>query len=103
MSTEPKMVYRWHPSVATRTLDGTAFILHGSRMLSLNLVGSRIWGLLETGATVDETGETIAAEFATTIEVATADSARFIDDLLARQILVLDSTEAEPAADSSSN
>ena len=108
MSAHPDTVYRWHPKVACRTLDGTAFILADSRMLSLNPVGSRIWDLLETGATIADLSATIAGEFETTREVAAADISHFIDDLLTRQLLVPQSSPggsspAEPHGNSGDN
>ncbi len=104
MNDATETTYRWSPGVACRTLDGTAFILLGSRMLSLNGTGSRIWELLETATTIERVAGTIAAEFATTPEVATADTTRFVNDLLGRQLLVPQpgGDGPEPATDSSS-
>ena len=84
----PARRYEWNPKVACRTLDGTAFILHNSRMVSLNEVGSRVWELFEHGSTLDAVAQTIADEFEVTPETALADANHFVDELLARELLV---------------
>ncbi len=81
-------VYRWNSRVASRTLEGTAFVLLDSRMLSLNPVGSRIWEHLRDGGTVEDVARRIALEFDTTEEVAARDAAGFVEDLLARDLVV---------------
>ena len=88
MSAARAVTYAWHPGVATRTLDGTAFILLGSRMLSLNPVGTHIWEQFEAGATVKRAAKAVVKEFETTDEVAMADTAKFVEELLARQLVV---------------
>ena len=90
------MAYRWNPRVATRTYDGTAFILLDSRMVSLNEVGSRIWELCRDGAELDEVGRMIAQEFETTEDVARRDAEQFVTDLVARDMLLTeDASRAE--------
>ncbi len=80
--------YVWNPQVACRTLDGTAFILLKSRMMRLNEVGTRIWELFENGATLDHVAAAITEEFDTTKDRAQADTHAFVEDLLAKELLV---------------
>lgn len=80
--------YRWHQSVASRTLEGTAFVLLSGRMLSLNPVGTRIWEMFAEGATVQTVAERVVEEFRTSLEVATSDTQAFVGHLLERDLLV---------------
>ena len=81
-------VYRWNPKVACRTLEGTAFVLLNSRLVSLNGVGTRIWELFESGRTVGEVGAQILREFDTTDDVVKHDVGRFVSELVERDMLV---------------
>ncbi len=90
----PHGVYSWHPRVASRTLDGTAFLLLDSRMLSLNPVGTHIWEACRDGATLGRVAAEIAQEFATTETTAARDAETFIADLVARGMLI--ANEAAP-------
>ena len=63
MTTEK--TWMWNPKVACRTLDGTAFILLNSRMLSLNEVGTFLWDRLEEGASLEHLVGDVLEEFAT--------------------------------------
>ncbi len=80
--------YVWHPKVACRTLDGTAFVLLGDRMVSLNGVGTHIWAQLEAGATVDKIAQNISDEFDVTFDIAVQDATTFVESLIAREFLV---------------
>ncbi len=80
--------YRWHPKIATRTLDGAAFILLGSRMLSLNEVGTCLWQSFERGATIEQACTEVVASFEAQPEQVRKDATQFIDQLLERGMLV---------------
>ena len=89
MRTErPTTTYRWNPRVACRTLDGTAFVLLDSRMVRLNAVGTRMWELLEQGATLKTVRLRIVKEFDVEARRAAADLQAFVDALQARGLLV---------------
>lgn len=81
------LIYCWNPKVATRTLDGTAFVLLNSRMVSLNPVGTCVWDLLRDGSSVHQVAEIIAQEFDTTLRIASRDTAAFVEGLLQRRLL----------------
>lgn len=80
--------WKWNPRIATRSLEGTAFVLHSGRMLSLNDVGTRVWELFKDGATLQSVAHVIVDEFEVTAAVAQSDVQRFVADLLERQLLV---------------
>lgn len=84
----PGGCYRWNPLVSCRTLDGTAFVLLKSRMVSLNEVGTFIWGRLETGAELDAVVSDVLAEFETDDGTARNDAQTFVLALLDREMLV---------------
>ncbi|MEZ4271421.1 MAG: PqqD family protein [Myxococcota bacterium] len=81
--------FGWHPQVASRTLEGTAFILHNSRMVSLNPVGTFIWDSFRDGATVSEVTLAVTEEFAVDAESASADTVGFVEMLVARELLAI--------------
>lgn len=89
MTTENDRKYLWNPRVACRTLEGTAFVLMNSRLLSLNEVGTRIWGLLEKPHSVSEVTEQIVAEFDTDRDTALRDACAFVEQLVERHVLVI--------------
>ena len=84
----PIQIYTWHPKVACRTLEGTAFVLSGSRMVSLNDSGSRVWALLEQGTTPTEIAEQLAEEYEVSFETAVQDAQSFIQALVERQMVI---------------
>jgi hypothetical protein len=81
-------VLKWNPKVACRTLEGTAFILLSSRMVSLNEVGTFIWESLKEGATLDQVVASVLEEFDTSPDVARADARELISTLLEKEMLV---------------
>ena len=84
----PGIALQWNPRVACRTLDGTAFILLNSRMLRLNEVGTYIWERFESGATLARVIDGILAEFDTTPARAKTDAQAFVEELVAKEVLV---------------
>ena len=74
--------------VSCRTLDGTAFILLKSRMVSLNAVGTFIWARLEKGAELDAVVGDVVSEFETDNATARGDAQLFVHALLERDMLV---------------
>jgi hypothetical protein len=88
--TQKGPTYRWNPAVATRTLDGTAFVLVHSRMVSLNDAGTRIWALCQGGATVDSVAQLLTSEYDVDLGRATGDAHSFLETLRERGMLVRD-------------
>ena len=86
MTTET--TWMWNPKVACRTLDGTAFILLNSRMLSLNEVGTFLWDRLENGANLDALVADVLSEFETTTEQARNDAQAFVHTLVEKELLI---------------
>ena len=86
---------RWHPKVACRTLEGTAFILLDSRMVRLNEVGTRIWELFEEGSTVGDVVDRVASEFDVETDRVMRDADVFVRELLAKGMLVSSETQAK--------
>ena len=80
--------YRWNSAVATRTLDGTAFVLAGGRMVRLDEVGTLIWELLKEGSTVASVAERVAAEYDVEVAQAARDAEQFCESLCERGMLV---------------
>jgi len=81
-------IYAWNPKVATRTLEGTAFVLLEGRMISLNAVGTRIWELCKSGASLPSIVASIIAEFDTVEEIARRDAEAFLAALTERGMLL---------------
>ena len=59
--------------MACRTLDGTAFILLASRMVSLNEVGTFIWERFQNAATLEDVVQSVDRVF---LEAATQQSSQ---------------------------
>lgn len=87
-SPSSEAVYRWHPNVASRVLDGVAFILLNARMLRLNAVGTKMWEQFENGATLPAVVSAITREYEVSADVAARDTERFAADLIERGMLV---------------
>ncbi len=96
-SGDESSVYRWNPAVATRTLDGTAFVLAQSRMISLNDTATRIWAHCRGGATVDSVARLLTAEYDVDLARALTDAARFLEALRERGMLICDGPKTPEA------
>ena len=81
-------IYGWNPEISCRTLEETAFILHQSKMMSLNDVGTFIWEQFKTPSHLSEVVQAVIREFDTTEEIATQDVQVFCDQLLERKLLI---------------
>lgn len=86
-----KIVAARSQSTAWQIIDGEAVLLRirARELLGLNDVGRRIWELADGTRSVDEIAALVAAEFEVAPEVARADTARFVDELIALQALEL--------------
>ncbi|MDP7038203.1 MAG: PqqD family protein [Myxococcota bacterium] len=81
-------IWKWNPKVACRTLEGTAFILLNSRMLSLNEVGTFLWGQLEEGASLEHLVGGVLEEFDTDETQAKEDAQVFVNTLIDKELLI---------------
>ena len=81
-------IYGWNPEIACRTLEETAFILHQSKMMSLNDVGTFIWEQFKIPSHLSGVVQAVIQEFDTTEEIATKDVQGFCDQLLERKLLI---------------
>ena len=81
-------IWKWNPKVACRTLEGTAFILLNSRMLSLNEVGTFLWGRLEEGASLEHLVGDVLEEFNTDETQAKEDAQVFVNTLIDKELLI---------------
>ena len=81
-------IYGWNPEIACRTLEETAFILHQSKMMSLNDVGTFIWEQFKIPSHLAGVVQAVIQEFDTIEEIATKDVQGFCDQLLERKLII---------------
>ena len=85
---------RFRPSSAVRasiSTDGLVLLdVDGGLVLASNVVGGRIWQLIEEKRTPAEIARQLAAEYGVPHERAHTDVATFIDALVARGLVALD-------------
>lgn len=81
-------IYGWNPEIACRTLEETAFILHESKMMSLNDVGTFIWEQFKSPSHLPGVIQAVIHEFDTTEEIANRDVQEFCEQLLERKLLI---------------
>jgi hypothetical protein len=84
--------FRVAPRVVSRAVQGKVLVLDHERdeIQQLNAVGAHIWTLLSSRpATLTEVVEAVALEFEVDPLAASRDVRAFLDDLLARELLVI--------------
>jgi len=76
-------------------VDGETVMMsiEGGNYHSLNLTGNRIWEIMETPCTVGRIIKTLKDEFDAKPEVITEEVHRFLEQLLERDIIQIDSSE----------
>lgn len=84
--------YQQNRQTAGRIIDGLAFVVtpRDNRLHSLNETATRIWELSKHGCTAEEAADALYTEFAVTLEAAQADVRACLDDLVAREILLVE-------------
>lgn len=82
------LALKWNSKVACRTLEGTAFILLKSRMVSLNEVGTFIWEQFEKGTTIEGVAAQVVKQFETSLDAARTDAREFVRALVEKEMLV---------------
>lgn len=85
--------FRWAPSATWREIDGEVVVISidVNRVRLLNRVGSFIWSQCE-GRTVDELAAAVCERFDVEEEVARRDIDVFVQDLIARGMLVAEAS-----------
>jgi hypothetical protein len=88
------ITYRPHPDVVCREIEGEAVLLHlGTGIyFGLNVVGTRIWQLLEAAQDAPAIVDTLAAEFDAERETIARDLGELLDALAARQLILAKDT-----------
>jgi Coenzyme PQQ synthesis protein D (PqqD) len=78
------------PSVHTRMFDGELVILDlaGGEYLALGEIGARLWDGLVAGRSVGDVAREIVADYAVSLETASADLAELASELVRRGLLV---------------
>ncbi|HVK73796.1 MAG TPA: PqqD family protein [Kofleriaceae bacterium] len=84
--------YRRNPQTAGRVIDGQAFVVtpDDNKLHTLNGTATQLWQLAAAGLSTDEAAAALCAEYEIDRATAERDAAAFLDDLVARQILVVD-------------
>jgi hypothetical protein len=84
------------PNVAWRVFDGAAVLVAPASptIQTLNPVGTRVWELAD-GRTASAIVQSIVSEFEVTQSQAEGDVQRFVDEMVAKGLLVLGSSGEE--------
>jgi Coenzyme PQQ synthesis protein D (PqqD) len=78
-----------NPDVVFRELDGEAVLLDlgSGTYFGLNVVGTRVWQMIEAGRSEAEMVDVLAAEYDAARARIAADVARLLDELRARRLI----------------
>jgi hypothetical protein len=81
------------PSVASRSLDGEAVLVHPGhgKVTVLNGVGARVWELMDGHRSISHIAGMIADEYEVSAVKAESDALAFCQDLAGRGLLTFDS------------
>lgn len=84
--------YRRNPQTAGRVIDGLAFVVtpDDNKLHTLNGAATHLWRLAQQGLSADDAADALCAEYEVDRETARQDARACLDDLVARQILVVD-------------
>lgn len=83
--------YRRNPQTAGRVIDGQAFIVtpDDNKLHTLNGAATQLWVLAVKEITTDDAATALCEEYEIDRETATRDAEACLDDMVARQILVV--------------
>ncbi len=84
--------YRRNPQTAGRVIDGQAFVVTAddNKLHTLNDAATHLWKLSADGLSADTAAGALCAEYEVDEATARLDAERCLEDLVARQILVVD-------------
>jgi hypothetical protein len=82
-----------HPQAASRIVDGSAVVILADegQVNVFNSVGTRVWELADGSRTVQQIIDTVIAEFDVAAERATAEVQEFLQSLIDKKAVVLES------------
>ena len=88
----PMTRYRRNPQTAGRVIDGLAFVVtpDDNKLHTLNGAATHLWRLAAQGLSADDAAAALCAEYEVDQDTAGRDATACLDDLVARQILVVD-------------
>lgn len=81
-----------NPALVTSNIDGEAVMMsvENGEYYGLDEIGTRIWDLLENSLSVSELVDKLTEEFEVEKDDCTRDTLEFLNDLLARNLLVVE-------------
>lgn len=91
--------YRQHPDICAAELDGEVCLFHPSsaEYLNLNDTASSIWNLLDQSRSLEMLVEQLQKEFEIEVEVCRQETQQFLDDAVARGMLLAENIEPSHA------
>jgi len=93
---EDKTRVRRSTDTASRIIGSEAIILTplDGKLVTLNGTGARIWELIAETQQVDRIADTLRAEYEVTPDIAAADVRAFLEDMLQRGMIALETADA---------
>jgi len=84
--------YRRNPLTAGRVIDGQAFVVtpDDNKLHTLNEAATSLWRLAADGVSTESAAAALCAEYEVDASTAERDAVACLDDLVARQILLVD-------------
>ncbi len=84
--------YRRNPQTAGRVIDGLAFVVtpDDNKLHTLNGAATHLWRLATEALSPDDAAAALCAEYEVDHDTARVDAAACLDDMVARQILVVE-------------
>jgi hypothetical protein len=81
--------WRYHKRATWRILDGRAVVVGGSagRLYILNSTGTCLWEALKETATLEGLANKLAERFSVEISAARADTSRFVNQMVDKELL----------------
>ncbi|MBE7450848.1 MAG: PqqD family protein [Kofleriaceae bacterium] len=86
--------YRRNPQLAARVIDEQAFVVTpaDNKLHTLNETATTLWAMTAAGMTADDAAAALCAEYEVDLATARRDAEACLEDLVARQILIVDAT-----------
>lgn len=86
--------YQQNRQTAGRVIDGQAFVVtpDDQKLHTLNQTATCLWQLAADGCTPEQAADALVARFRVEHDQALTDAIRCLDDLVARQVLIVETT-----------